>query len=457
MRTKLFFAFLLVIVIALVSDFIFERLTMNDFDEYLRGTKEDHRYWILASIEGSYQEGKWNMNLLSESLHWAMMLGFDVLVIDSAGKEITDSHRVMDSLPPAMKRRMQSLIHIHKAEGEFEQYPLYSEGKELGILFIRPVSSERSVAVKETIFKRRGKEFLIISFFIAGAGAIAIAIFFSLYLSMPIKRLRTAAERVAKGDFSTRVKSVAHDEIGRLADSFNYMAEALEKEESLRKHLTSNIAHELRTPLAIMKAQVEAITDGVIENTREGLESVTGEIEKLTMLVEGIEDLTKAEASFFSSGDYQMVSLKEVLKGVGMSMEPVFREKGLELSVRDRSDIAVTVDLEKLERILRNVMLNSLKYTQKGGLLMDYGKDGKEFFIALEDTGMGIPEDEIPKIFTRFYRGAAVPGSGVGVGLSIVKELVTLMGGRVEVQSKVAEGTTVLVWLPIKPTPGRDQ
>ncbi|HXX58181.1 MAG TPA: HAMP domain-containing sensor histidine kinase [Thermodesulfovibrionales bacterium] len=450
MRTKLFLAFLVVIVIALVSNVIFERLTMNDFDEYIGGTKEDHRYWILASTEGSYQDGQWDTTLLAESIHWAMMLGFDARVVDEEGREIIDSHRVMESLPPAMKRRMESLIHIHAAEGEFEQYPLFSEGKELGTLFIRPVKSDESVAVKETIFKKRGKEFLITSFIIAGASAIAIAVFFSLYLSMPIKRLRTAAERVAKGDFSTRVKSVARDEIGNLADSFNYMAEALEKEEALRRHLTSNIAHELRTPLAVMKAQVEAITDGVLENTRESLETVRGEIERLTRLVEGIEDLTKAEASFFVPGDYQTVNLGEVLKGIELSMDPVFREKGLRLTLLDRGDFAVTVDLEKLERILRNVISNALKYTEEGGLRIDYGRDGKDFFVELEDTGSGIPDDEISKIFTRFYRGTAAPGNGAGVGLAIVKELVTVMGGRVEIRSRIGEGTTVRVWLPTK-------
>ncbi|MCL4477040.1 MAG: HAMP domain-containing histidine kinase [Nitrospirae bacterium] len=450
MRTKLFLAFVLVILIALISNLIFERLIMRDFDEYTRGTREDHLYWVLAAMEGSYQDGRWDMNLLSEAVHWGMMLGFDIRVEDKEGREITNSHRVMDSLPPMMKRRMESIIHSHSAEGEYEQYPLYAEGSELGTLSVRSLKKEGPLKVKGTIFKERGRNFLIISFLIAGISAVAMAIFLSLTLSRPVRRLKIAAERVAKGDFSARVTSVSRDEIGRLSESFNYMAEALQKEELLRKRLTSNIAHELRTPLAVMRAQAEAMIDGVVENKGEGLENIRNEIEKLTRLVEGIEDLTKAEASFFSQGEERRINLKEFLKGTESSMEPIFREKGLQFSVVDRGDMEVTADLDKLERILKNIISNSLKYTGKGGVWIDYGREGREFFMEVRDTGIGIPEDEMPKIFMRFYRGRGAVDRGVGIGLALVKELVDVIGGRIEVKSKVAEGTAIRVWLPIK-------
>ncbi|MFN3396463.1 MAG: hypothetical protein ACK4Z9_06680, partial [Thermodesulfovibrionales bacterium] len=113
MRTKLFAAFILVISIALLSNIVFQWLIMRDFDDYVRGVKEDHLYWVLASVEGSYLQDKWDMNLLNESVHWAMMLGFDVMVKDINGKVVTDSHSVMESLPESMKHRMSSIINIH--------------------------------------------------------------------------------------------------------------------------------------------------------------------------------------------------------------------------------------------------------------------------------------------------------------------------------------------------------
>ena len=103
---------------------------------------------------------------------------------------------------------------------------------------------------------------------------------------------------------SACVLRTSHDEIGGLAQSFNFMAEALEREEALRKHLTSNIAHELRTPLSIMKANVEAMLDGVIDDHEQGIKNIRTEVEKLILLVQGIEDITKAEASFFTKKDY---------------------------------------------------------------------------------------------------------------------------------------------------------
>ncbi len=450
MRTKLLLAFILVIAIALISNLIFERLVMDDFDEYIKGTREDHLYWVLASVEGSYQDGRWNMNLLSEAVHWGMMLGFDIRVEDRQGREITNSHRVMDALPPAMKRRMESIIHSHQAEGEYEEYPLYIEGQELGTLSVRPLKREGPLRVKGTIFKERGRTFLLLSFLFAGMGAVVMAVFLSLYLSLPLRRLRLAAERVAKGDFSIRVKPVSRDEIGRLSETFNYMAEALEKEELLRKRLASNVAHELRTPLAVMKAQTEAMIDGVVENKVEGIENIRNEIEKLTSLVEGIEDLSKAEASFFSQGEYNPVNLKEFLKGIESSMEPIFHEKGLRFSVAEREGVAVVADLEKLERILKNVMANAVKYTEKGSVCIDYGKNNNEFFVEVRDTGIGIPEDEIPNVFKRFYRGRSASDKGVGIGLALVKELTDIMGGRIEVESKLGEGTMIRIWLPIR-------
>lgn len=448
MRTKLFSAFLLVILIALISNLIFKDHMMKDFDGYIKGVKEDHLYWVLASVEGSYQDGKWNMYSLSDAIHWGMMDGLEFRVIDNGGAEVIDSHKVMDSLPQSMRRKMERLINVHTAEGQFERHPLYIEGREIGTLYVRPLESGGSIKEKENTFKKRGLSFMTISFLIAGGGALAMAVFFSLYLSRPVRRLKLAAEKVAEGDFDIRVKALSKDEIGKLSESFNYMAEALQKGESLRKHLTSNIAHELRTPLAVMKAHVEAMVDGVVANTQEGLENIHHEVERLTRLVEGIEDMTKAEASFFSKGEYREINLKDFLKGIEYAMEPLFHEKGLVVSVADRGVPDVTTDVDKLERILKNILSNSLKYTERGGVWIDYGMEETGFFVEVRDSGAGIPEDELPKVFMRFYRGRSASDRGVGIGLAIVKELVDIMGGRINVSSIVGEGTTFRVWLP---------
>jgi two-component system sensor histidine kinase BaeS len=448
MRTKLFVAFFSVIVVALISNLIFEKFMVQDFEDYVRGSKEDKLYWVLAAVEGSYNNGVWNKKALHDSVHWAMMLGFDVTIIDGSGSTVLNSELVMESLSPAMRRRMEGIIDIKNVLGNYEIYPLYQSGQEIGEMSVRLLKRRGSIDEKDTIFKERGREFLVFSFVIAGGGAIFLSFFFTIFLSRPINKMKKAVESMAKGDFSVRVPTDSKDEIGRLADSFNFMAEALQREEALRKHLTSNIAHELRTPLSVMKANVEAMIDGVVHNKEEGLENIRMEVEKLIRLVEGIEDITKAEASFFLRRDYTKFDLADCLSAIVVKMQPLAAEKGLDVKLVSNKPVKVLSDPGKLETIVQNILVNAIKYTQTGGIWMDYGIDEDVFFIEIRDSGRGIPEDILELIFKRFYREE--DSRGIGLGLAIVRELAEVMGGRVEVKSKVGEGTVFTVLLPRK-------
>lgn len=456
MRTKLFAAFILVISIALLSNIFFQWLIMRDFDGYVRGVKEDHLYWVLASVEGSYLRDKWDMNLLNESVHWAMMLGFDVVVKDINGKVVTDSHSVMESLPESMKHRMSSIINIHSSEEKYEAFPLFIGGREIGTMYVRPLRIGGSIMIKEKVFKNRGRHFLLISFLIAGFGAVMMAVFLSLNLTRPLRRLKEAAERIAEGKVETRIdlfkkkrdfpRIFEKDEVEKLTDSFNYMALTLEKEEMLRKRLTSNIAHELRTPLTIMKANVEALLDGVVSNSEAGLNNIKSEIERLQRLIEGIEDIAKAEASFIKKGETTSVNLREFLNNIILSMESIFNKKGLYLRLEEKGTVNVTTDVDKIESIIRNILSNSLKYTEQGGIVIDYGKKGDGFYIEVIDTGIGIREEDLDKVFRRFH--SSEDNYGFGLGLAIVKELVEVMDGRIVLKSKPGQGTTFRVELP---------
>jgi len=460
MKTKIFLAFIAIILAALLSNFIFEWLIIRDFDNYVNGVREDQFYWTLASVEGSYSDGKWNKGSLSESIHWAMMLGLNVKVLDNAGKEIISSHDVMESLPESMKRRMDEHFHVHahEAEGKFTDYPLYAKGKKIGTLLSQPFQKQE-IKEKESIFKKRTKNFLYVSLLIAGGGSLLIAFLLSRYLSKPIMDLKKAAEKIAGGDFKARTSAASHDEIGKLSAAFNKMAESLQREEELRKHLFSNVAHELRTPLTILKTQAEAISDGVIEREK-GLENIKNEIDRLIRLVKGIEDITIAEASFFTNGEMAEINLREFFMGICDEMLPAFKQKGLDIKILRADGLFISTDIEKLERITRNIISNSLKFTEKGGVSIDYGTEGEMFFIEIRDSGRGMPEGELPLIFDRFYRGGNITPSvppllkgdegGLGLGLAIVKELVEVMAGRVEVKSMIDKGTTFRVFLPIK-------
>ncbi len=461
MRTKLFFSFIVIILLALLSNIVFEHLIMKDFQEYVQSTNEDHIYWLLAAVEGAYRgrEGRneWDRELLSEALHWGMMLGFESYVTDAEGRMILSSGSVYASLSETMLKRMNSMFVLPHGEGEFQWYPLFVAGQEVGGLYIRPLKRLGNVPLKELIFRKRGRTFLLISFLIAGGGALCLAVIFTVFLSNPLRRLTAAAERVGKGDFSLKVipqhrfsrlyqRLRCTDEIDRLTESFNYMVEALRKEDTLRRHLTSNIAHELRTPLTILRGNLEAIEDGVIERPEDVLKSMKDEVMRLINLVEGIEDITRAEASFFKMGEKETVDLKEFITSLAEAFRGLCTDRGLYLRLKGPSLIVKTYP-DKLHIILKNLLTNGIRFTERGGIEIRWGKlKTGGFFISVSDTGPGIPEEQQQKVFERFYKGER--SQGRGLGLSIVKELIETMGGRIILRSRPGEGSEFTVELP---------
>ncbi len=445
MRNKLFLSFLAVVLLALISGLIYERLITRDFEEYVSGTREDRLYWIMAAVEGSHADGRWDHAALHEALHWAIMLGFDVIVEDSENHEVMSSAAAITMLTPSMKKRMLAITDLSSAKGDYESYPLYQEGREIGAMQVRQLNRP-GIEEKEAIFKKRGSYFLIVAFAIAGGGAVLLSLFFSLFFSRPMKKMKVAVEALAGSDFSVRVPVYSGDELGQLSRSFNYMAEALEREEALRRHLTSNIAHELRTPLAVMKATIEAMNDNIIIDKAQGLENIRTETENLIRLVQGIEDVTKAEASFFTKKNVIQFPLKEFLLRIRDRMLPLAAEKGLGIELSDRKELHVYSDPEKLEKIIQNILSNALKYTDNGSVSIDFGKDSKGFFMEISDTGKGISQDRLKDIFKRFYRGEE--SNGIGLGLAIVKELVAAMAGTIEVKTAEGKGSAFRIWLP---------
>ncbi len=442
MRTKLFLAFVMIIFATLVSTIVFASLILKDFDSYAQGVKEDQIYWIIASVEGGYKDGKWHEQMLSESVHWAMMMGLDIKILDMQRREIISSHHVMESLSPGMKHRMEELFRVDMdTDRKYDEFPIISNGSRIGTLHARSFK-KKALAEKEVIFESRVRYFLYTYLLLAGAGSLFMGLILTQYLSKPVRLLKKASEKIAAGDFAVRISAESLDEVGDLAKTFNKMAASLEKEETLRKRLMSNIAHELRTPLTIMKTHVEGLADGIFTDKSKGLEIITNETERLIKLVKGIEDITAAEASFFTRGEKVEIDLKEFLSGIVGDLAPLFQEKGLFMNMAEKNNLAVSADVEKLERILRNMLSNALKFTDKGGVSIDYGKEGSRFFVDIADTGRGIPENDLPYVFDRFYRAGESEICGLGLGLAIVKELVDIMEGEITVKSTPGKGTS---------------
>jgi two-component system sensor histidine kinase BaeS len=446
MKTKLFLAFLVVILIALVSNFIFRSLMQSDFEEYVEGSREDQLYWVLAALEGSYGNGSWERHKLRETVHWGIMLGFDIHVVDMDGKVIETAEDVLVDLEGNMLRRMGSIVDFSSPKGDFEIYPLYIKGEQIGAIEVREIERIGNVAEKERIFKKRGKEFLVISFLIAGGGAIFLSLVFSLFLTNPVKRLKEATETIAKGDFDVKVNVSSGGEMGQLARSFNFMSEALKREDMIRRHLASNIAHELRTPLTIMKANLEGLADGVVEYSEKEVQSLKEEVERLIRLVEGVENVTRAEASFLRMDVMEEINLLDLIEKNVLSVKKIAEERNVKLNYPSDGSLQVISDREKLNSIIKNLISNALKFTENGEIAVTAGVEDDSFYIEVSDSGRGMETEEVEHIFDRFYKGLG--SKGKGIGLSIVKDLVDAMGGRIDVESAPGEGSRFKVYLP---------
>jgi two-component system sensor histidine kinase BaeS len=278
-----------------------------------------------------------------------------------------------------------------------------------------------------------------------GGLAVLASLLVSRKLTNPIKELVSQTVAIREGELGRRAAISSSDEIGRLSSAFNRMADDLEFQESLKRKLIANVAHELRTPLAAMRGELEGMADGVLPISNEQIHSLLEETERLRNILDGIDDLTKAQASSLDLR-IEKINLKSFLGNIRDRFHGQFQEKGITLEVEVKDDDSALADPDSLSQVIINLLSNALRATPKGGrVTMRAGVLGKDAFLEVADTGEGIREEDLPFIFERFYRSA---DGGLGLGLAIVRELVDAHGGHISVHSKPGLGTTMKVFLP---------
>jgi len=261
-----------------------------------------------------------------------------------------------------------------------------------------------------------------------------------------------ATGEVARGDLSYRVDISRPKEFARLGETFNNMAAELEVAENRRKNLTSDIAHELRTPLAVQRAQIEAMVDGVYPLTKENLETVQSQNNLLNRLVEDLRLITLADAGELKL-ENQHVDMQNV---VSMVIEP-FTAKAREKDIIIKQDLPpcplVKGDAQRIQQILHNLLQNGIRYTPAGGtLFVRLSSDRDSVMCTVRDTGSGIPEESLPYIFDRFYRAersrSKVAG-GTGLGLAIARQLAQAQSGSLRAWNHPEGGAEFVLELPI--------
>jgi len=275
-------------------------------------------------------------------------------------------------------------------------------------------------------------------------------------ITRPLSKLRQATEAVAAGDLTARAPVRRKDEIGRTAEAFNSMAGELERQEGLRKQLVADVAHELRTPLSVMRGNLEAMIDELIPASEEELDAVHGEVLRLTRLVEDLRLLSLAD-----SGELQLelgeVDVAELVETAVRRMSPAAEANGIILAGDiGRNTGSLTADEGKIQQVLANLVANALRYTPSGKTVTVSARAvGQDVWLAVTDQGPGIDPADLPNFFERFWKGdrsrtrGGATSSGSGLGLSIVRQIVELHGGRVQASLPDEGGMQVTVILPV--------
>jgi len=449
MRTKLFLAFATVILISLLSNMAFRNLTFHDFEHFISGEREEGIYLVLAALEGRAESGPWEPDVLRNAARWALLLGYEVRIFNEKGTELMNTDAFLKNAGPMEKRRLTGLgvIPIRK-EGMFQAYPLYLKSESIGTLAVRDTRAERGSYLRADLFRKRSHAFLLMSVVGMGVAALILGFIFIHYLSRPIRGLTTAVKRVQEGDLTVRTTLMpGRDEISSLSRAFNDMVETLERQELRQKHLVTDLAHELRTPVSILVATVEAIEDGITPPDGKALSSLKEEAHRIRRLIVGIESMAREESGYFFL-ERRQVDLHALMADTAEGIRPLLERKGLALVIDPPPEggVPAYVDPDKMEQVVRNLLSNAIRHTSHGTVGVSAFREPQWCGIRVTDRGPGIDPEMRHTIFERFFKDEKSPG--LGIGLTIVRNVVEAHDGIVEVFEHEGGGSVFEVRLP---------
>ncbi|MFC1591878.1 ATP-binding protein [Thermodesulfobacteriota bacterium] len=295
------------------------------------------------------------------------------------------------------------------------------------------------------------------SFYATGAAmvilAAAVALLLSRHLLAPIKKLTAGTRAIAGRDFSMRIRVRARDELGELASDFNDMAATLERYEQMREQWISDIAHELRTPLSVLRGEIEALLDGVRDPSRETLSSLHAETMQLNQIVSDLHDLSLAESGSLHY-EKEIIAPAEILRGAVKKFGPRFEARGIAVAdgLGAAEALLITGDRGRLTQLFSNLLENTLRYTDApGALKIWHDCFGTDLMLHIEDSPPGVPDTSLPRLFDRLYRVDASrnrSAGGSGLGLAICKSIVEAHGGTIRAEQSSLGGVRIELVLP---------
>ncbi|BBN97618.1 sensor histidine kinase [Sporolactobacillus terrae] len=302
---------------------------------------------------------------------------------------------------------------------------------------------------------------------LSGIGAFLLAIgliwMMSNVLSRPLLQMQKMTKKMAEGNLGTRLTVKSRDEIGALGRAINDLAARLQRYRDSRQAFFSTISHELRTPVTYLKGYAKALNDGLVDSDNERkqyLSIIYQESIRLEHLIRDLFDLSKMEEGQIKL-DIELLDLKELMETALQKVKLKAEEKKIRVQAELTDGVPlVSGDRKRTEQILLNLLENAIRYSERGMVVARLASDKQNVVIAISDNGIGIPKEELPYIFERFYRvekSRAREYGGTGLGLSIVKKYIELQGGTVKVESQLGAGTTFTLLFPRGKGQGKDE
>jgi len=325
------------------------------------------------------------------------------------------------------------------------------DGKEIGRVLNPGLPIERSM--EQERFLEQTSTVLLYTAIGAVAASVLLSLLLAYTFTRPLREMTTATQEMAAGKLGQQVPVRSQDEIGQLAQSFNRMSQDLANATRLRKQMTADIAHDLRSPLTVITGYLESMTDGVLKPTPERLKLIHTEATHLQRLVEDLRTLSLADA-----GELSMTRLAQPLQPLLEQTAAIYAQqasqKQIDLQVDIEPDLpAPRVDPDRMMQVLGNLVGNALRHTPKGGeIILSASRAGNSIRVTVRDTGEGISPDDLPHVFDRFYRGdsARYAGEGEsGLGLAIARSIVEMHGDRISVESEPGKGAAFHIDLKI--------
>ncbi len=458
LRTSLsLFVALVVAFTVFLIGILSSTLISRQFEAYVRQTQKEQADDLAAGIGSHYDasEGGWNIDYVHGMGMYALKDGFIIRLYDRDRKLLWDAenhdmalfHEVMDSITRRMQEKRPEL------DGDFVtySYDLKTGDERNGVLeisyytpFYMNENEFQFIQVLNRILSLAGGVSLI--------AAVALGIMISRRITMPISGVVYATRKISEGDYGVRVDTdLKEREICELAEAINHMAASLEEQEHLRRQLTSDIAHELRTPVTNISSYMELMIDDVMEPTPERLKSCYEELSRLSGLITDLERLENAESAGYDL-NREDVDLYSLAGTILQGFETKLHEKRIDAKLIGE-ETHIFADQRRIGQVIANLLSNALNYTDENGrITVTVKKDQETAVLAVEDTGIGISQEEISRVFERFYRtdkSRTRKTGGAGIGLSISKAIVQAHGGTITCESEPGTGSRFVVALPV--------